>query len=120
MENVQKDSSGKLLEFARENRQKQTKAEQLLWSRLRNRKLNGFKFRRQHPIRNFILDFYCHQFLLAVEIDGDYHNQEEQKDYDSGRTFEIEELGIKVLRFTNKEVEEDIDKVLQEIAKHLQ
>ena len=119
MDNLHKGASGNTFRYARENRQNQTEAEKLLWNRIRNRKLNGFKFRRQHPISNFIADFYCHECLLAIEVDGNYHNRKEQKDYDSGRTFEVEELGIKIIRFRNEEIENDINIVLKEIKKHL-
>ena len=119
MENLHKGASSNSFEFARLNRKTQTGAEQLLWIKIRNKKLKGFKFRRQHPIGSFILDFYCHRCLLAVEIDGEYHNQTDQNDYDLGRTYELKELGIKVIRFTNKEVEEDMQRVLEEIKKHL-
>ena len=119
MDNLHKDALGNNFEYARQNRQKQTKPEKLLWNRIRNRQLKGYKFRRQHPISNFIADFYCHERLLAIETDGNYHNQEEQSDYDSGRTFEINELGIRILRFTNQEVEQDIERVLKVVKKFL-
>ena len=119
MDNLHKDALGNNFEYARQNRQKQTKPEKLLWNRIRNRQLKGYKFRRQHPISNFIADFYCHERLLAIEIDGNYHNQAEQSDYDSGRTFEINELGIRILRFTNQEVEQDIERVLKVVKKFL-
>ena len=119
MENLHKGATANSFQFARLNRQEQTKAEQLLWMKIRNKRLKGFKFRRQHPIGNFILDFYCHRCLLAVEIDGEYHNQTDQKDYDLGRSYDLKELGIKVIRFKNSEVEEDINWVIEEIKKHL-
>jgi very-short-patch-repair endonuclease len=73
-----------LLQAARELRHPQTPAEQKLWSRLRNRQLNGFKFRRQHPIDRFIIDFYCDEAKLCIEVDGDSHA--EQIEYDQART----------------------------------
>ena len=115
MENLHKGSSGKIFGYARKNRHTQTVAEKLLWMNLRNRKLNGFKFRRQHPISSFIADFYCHERLLVVEVDGNYHLEEGQNEYDIGRTYDLEGLGIKVVRFTNKEVEEQISEVLFKI-----
>ncbi|CAG0928389.1 hypothetical protein TFLX_00896 [Thermoflexales bacterium] len=80
----------------------QTPAEQKLWSRLRNRQLNGFKFRRQHPIERFIIDFYCDEAKLCIEIDGDSHA--EQIEYDQARTAYLNELGYTVIRFINREV----------------
>lgn len=96
-----------------------TNAEKVLWDRLRNRRLKGYKFRRQHPIGNFIADFFCLECNLIVEVDGEYHNEESQSQYDEGRTFELNEFSVKVVRFTNKEVIDKIDFVLKEIESHL-
>ncbi len=103
-----------LLQHARELRHPQTPAEQKLWSRLRNRQLNGFKFRRQHPIEKFIIDFYCDEAKLCIEIDGDSHA--EQIEYDQARTAYLNELGYSVIRFTNREVFNQYEAVLQHIA----
>ena len=116
---LHKGADKKLFGFARENRKKLTEAEHILWQYLRNRKLGGLKFRRQHPLGKFIADFYLHEAKLVIELDGDYHHEEEQKEYDSGRTYEIKELGIQVIRFTNNEVLKDIEKVLQTIKSYL-
>jgi very-short-patch-repair endonuclease len=118
-DNLHKGADPRLFHFARQNRQVQTEAEAIMWSHLRNRNLKGFKFRRQHPISDFIADFFCLECSLVVEVDGDYHNEREQKQYDEGRTFELGELNIKVIRFTNQEVLENIDFVLNEISSHL-
>lgn len=99
-------------------RENMTIAEKQLWSRLNSSQL-GVRFKRQHPIDIFIADFYCHQCKLVVEIDGEYHNDEDQLDYDEGRTAELERFGITVIRFTNDEVMNDIDRVVEEIRKHL-
>ena len=114
-----KGAEGKLFHFARTNRKSQTRAEEFLWSFLRDRRLNGFKFRRQHPISNFIADFYCSKCKLVIEIDGGYHDEKSQAEYDEGRAFELNELNIKVIRFTNQEVLNRIEFVLNEIAKQL-
>ncbi len=107
-----------LLAFARELRKNQTEVEDTLWQLLRNRKLGGFKFRRQHPIsEGFILDFYCAEVRLAIELDGAYHKEEKQREYDEGRTYELEKFGIKVIRFWNNEIEKDIEIVLTIILK---
>jgi very-short-patch-repair endonuclease len=108
----------KLLQAARELRQPQTPAEVKLWSRLRNRQLDGLKFRRQHPIDRFIIDFYCDETKLCVEVDGDSHA--EQIEYDQARTTCLNELGYTVIRFTNREVFAQLDAVLQQIATECQ
>ena len=95
-------------------RHPQTPAEQKLWSRLRNRQLNGFKFRRQHPIERFIIDFYCDETKLCIEIDGDSHA--EQTEYDRARTAYLNELGYTVIRFTNGEAFNQCEAVLQHIT----
>jgi very-short-patch-repair endonuclease len=118
-DNLHKGADPRLFHFARLNRQVQTEAEKILWESLRNRKLIGFKFRRQHPIADFIADFFCLECNLVVEVDGDYHNEREQKEYDERRTYELGELDIKVIRFTNQEVIENLDFVLKEISNHL-
>jgi predicted helicase/very-short-patch-repair endonuclease len=105
-----------LLENARELRKNQTDAEEMLWQILRNRQLGNLKFRRQHPLRvGFILDFYCADKKLGIEIDGGYHNSYDQKEYDSMRTEAINEYGINIIRFTNDEVINDTDSVLRQI-----
>ena len=100
--------------FARELRQPQTPAEATLWKHLRNRNLE-YKFRRQHAIKFFIIDFYCAQLKLCIEIDGDTHLEKEQKEYDTARTEYLEFLGRKVIRFTNNDVRFNIHAVVQSI-----
>lgn len=82
------------LEKARDLRLHLTDAEQRLWPSLRDRRMGGFKFRRQHPIGTYIVDFYCHQARLAIEIDGGQHNQDDQRLYDERRTAYLEAQGI--------------------------
>jgi len=117
-------SKKKIVELCRELRRNSTGSESILWANLRNRKLSGKKFNRQFPIIYqstgdlhyfFIADFYCHEKKLVIEVDGKIH--EHQKDYDEGRTAIINQLGIRVIRFTNEELSEDISKVLAEIRK---
>ena len=90
-----------------------------MWHYLRDRRLEGFKFRRQHPLQNYIADFYCHERKLVVELDGNVHNARDQKEYDGGRTYELNKVGIKVIRFSNEEVIMKIEMVLSEILNHL-
>ena len=89
-----------------------TKAELILWHKLNDKKIFKSKFRRQHPIGIFIVDFYCHEYKLVIEIDGEIHNNEENFEYDDGRTAEIQKFGITVLRFTNHQVTYKLDKVI--------
>ena len=103
--------------FARLLRKNATDAEQLLWRRLRNRQLAGFKFRRQVAIEPYIVDFVCFDARLIVEADGGQHL--EQGNYDSKRTTELRAMGYELVRFWNYEILEDIDVVLEEILKHL-
>jgi very-short-patch-repair endonuclease len=98
---------------ARELRQEMTRAEQLLWERLRNRQLAGLKFRRQHPLGPFITDFYCAEYRFVIEIDGDIHDFQEEQD--EQRTRQFEEFGYRVIRFRNEEVESNIELVLKKI-----
>jgi very-short-patch-repair endonuclease len=114
-----KGAQARLFHYARENRQQATEAEKILWKHLRNRKLKGFKFRRQSPVADFVADFFCVECNLVVEVDGKYHASIEQGQYDQGRTYELSELKIRVVRFTNDEVCKNIRLVLKEIAKHL-
>lgn len=81
-----------------------TPAEKVLWHFLKGKSVDGFKFRRQHPIKTYIVDFYCHQQKLVIEVDGSIHDESEQKEYDAGRTYALEEFGLKVIRFRNEEV----------------
>jgi very-short-patch-repair endonuclease len=101
-------------QFARELRQPLTPAEASLWRLLRNRNL-GYKFRRQHEIQVFIIDFYCAEVKLCIEIDGESHLGKEQQEYDAARTEYLESLGCKVIRFTNNDVRSNINTVVQEI-----
>ena len=102
---------------ARELRKKSTRAENIFWNLVRNRRFMNFKFRRQHPIefeyvnskRFFIADFFCFDKKLVIEIDGGIHVY--QKDYDSLRTIILNKLGMKVIRFSNKDVINNIRKI---------
>lgn len=116
---LHKGASGRQFEYARAMRRSGTDAEALLWQNLRNRNMSGFKFRRQHPVDKYIADFYCHEAKLIIEVDGKVHEDYEQKEYDAGRTYELEQLGITVLRFKNSEVENSIEEVLDQIRKYL-
>ena len=96
-----------------------TETELLLWERLRKNKNGGYRFRAQHPIGKFIADFYCHEVLLVIEIDGGIHQNEIVAERDEGRELEITNLGIKVIRFTNDEILNDLEKVATTISRVL-
>ena len=112
-------------ETVRYLRRKQTPAEQVLWEAIRNRSLKGCKFLRQYPIifedrglpRFLIADFYSHEARLVIELDGPVH--ERQKDYDDARTVAIRDLGLRVIRFKNRDVLSDIGPVMSKIEEEL-
>lgn len=114
--NLRKNVIGKLYQYAKELRQESTAAEKLLWNELRNRKLSGLKFRRQHPLDKFIVDFYCNEKKLAVELDGSIHDGNINKEYDEARTAMLAGLNITVLRFRNEEVIDCMKDVLRKIS----
>ena len=101
---------------AKELRRQPTTAEKILWEELRDRRLFGLKFRRQHPLGTYIADFYCPANRLIVEIDGDIHRF--QRENDQIRTNQLEEKGFKIIRFWNYEVEDQLDAVLGTIAEN--
>lgn len=92
-----------------------TDAESKLWQDLRGRRLQGYKFRRQHPIDDYVADFACISAKLAVEIDGATHSTEEELAHDRHRTAVLNRLGWRVIRFTNDEVYDDVDGVVEAI-----
>ncbi len=93
-DNLHKNANPKLYEYGRALRKETTEAEDKLWQYLRNKKVNGLKFRRQHPLHNYIADFYCHEAKLVIEIDGAVHTTKDNAEYDKGRTYELQELII--------------------------
>ncbi|WP_233376091.1 endonuclease domain-containing protein [Maribellus sp. CM-23] len=103
-----------ILEKAKALRKSMTDAEKILWERLKNKQILNLRFRRQHPIDIFISDFYCHTVRLVIELDGKIHKA--QKEYDEGRTAEMERFDIQVIRFRNEEIENDIENVINKIG----
>jgi very-short-patch-repair endonuclease len=93
-----------LFEFAKRMRYAPTPAEHVMWEILNTGELSQYKFRRQHPIGNFIADFYSHRLVLVIEIDGGYHLETAQKEFDIIRDEDMHRLGISVLRLKNEEV----------------
>ncbi len=102
---------------AKELRKNMTKAEKLLWQELNGKKFGSYKFRNQHPISKFIIDFYCHKKRLGIEIDGAIQNTKGHKFNDNDRTGILNDFGITILRFKNEEVFNDLEKVKSEILK---
>jgi very-short-patch-repair endonuclease len=114
-DNMWKGAPASIFANAIKLRETQTEAEELLWLALKNNQVDGYKFRRQHPISLYIADFYCHKLKLVIEIDGGYHLVEEQQVLDKERTATIEFLGLKVIRFTNEEVLMKLPEVIDNI-----
>jgi very-short-patch-repair endonuclease len=106
---------GYIFDLCRRLRKRQTKAERLLWECLRAKRLNGMKFRRQHPLGRYIADFYCPEAHLVIELDGKIHQIKDQKEYDGSRQEVIGMRGIRVLRIKNEEIEQDIESVIRKV-----
>ena len=100
-------------------RKEMSKTEIGLWMGLQGRQLDGFKFRRQHGIGPYVVDFYCAEARLAIELDGDSHSTPEARQYDASRDKFISKQNVKVVRFTNREVYENFEGVLQKIRELL-
>jgi len=105
----------RLKERRRELRKNMTNAGVILWYELKGKKLNGYKFRRQHSIGDYIADFYCPMLKLAIEVDGATHSTTDEVDYDTERQAELENFGISFLRFRNEEVYQDKLNVIERI-----
>ena len=112
-------SNAKTFQYAHKLRRQMTDAEKSLWKHLCRNQLDGYRFKRQHPIINYIADFYCHKAKLIIEVDGKIHEQNEQIIHDRERTTKIETLGCRVMRFTNTEVMNQIEYVIMSIRKEL-
>jgi very-short-patch-repair endonuclease len=100
-------------------RNQSTEAEKQLWAYLHNRQLDGIKFRRQHPVGNYVLDFYCPEANLCIEVDGSGHLDPEQIQHDLERTRFLQEQGIRIIRFWNTDIFDHMDVVLDVIAKEV-
>ena len=104
-----------LLEFAKIMRQNATDAEHLMWQLLRAKRFMNLKFRRQHVIAPYIVDFYCHELGLLIELDGSQHGTGDAIEYDTERTKFLEVLGLKVVRYWNHDVLGRTDVVLEDL-----
>ena len=105
-----------LKELARKLRKNMTASEKLLWNELKGNKLLGFDFDRQRPIDNYIVDFFCKDLMLAIEIDGIVHDNEESKEKDIIRQEKLESLGVRFLRFKDEDVKTDLSEVVRAIT----
>ena len=107
-----------LKEFAHKNKKNPTEAERYLWEYLRAENI-GARFKRQHIIDKYIVDFVCLDSNLVIEVDGGYHSEPEQMRYDENRTIRLNHLGFKVLRYQNDDIQSDIDSIIEEIQANL-
>ena len=108
-----------LTALARENRKNPTPAEALIWQKvLRSKQLDLYKFHRQKPIGPYIVDFYCAELRLVIEIDGDSHA--EQAGYDADRTAYLNNLGLRVLRYANRKVLGNLSGIFDDLSAHIQ
>ena len=108
-----------IIDRANHLRRFMTMTERELWKHIRKRKIKGYKFRRQHPVKNMIVDFFCFEGKLAIEVDGEIHQSRYQSERDRERTIMLNSLGINEIRFSNKEILTNIDSVLQKIEESL-
>lgn len=106
-------------ELRKQLRNNATPAEKKLWEALKGKQLDGFKFRRQHSIDRYILDFFCPTANLAIELDGDSHYTDEAKEYDQIRDNYLQSVGINVIRYSNQEIYENLEGVLEDIRSYL-
>ena len=105
-----------LVKRARELRSNMTKAEIILWSRIRSKKINGYKFRRQQPLLDYIVDFYCDELNLIIEVDGEIHYFSERKSYDLKRDNLLKINGYHIIRLSNLEVETELNSTIAKIT----
>ncbi len=110
-----KNAKPEIFALGRKLRKQLTVAEKILWRELRGKKVNGLRFRRQHPISRFVVDFYCHEKKLVIELDGEIHDTKEAKEKDESRTLALETLGLRVIRFRNEDVIDKLENVMEKI-----
>ena len=104
-----------IFKLARELRKDETKVEKMLWNKLNKNQILGLHFRRQHPINIFVADFYCPRIKLIIEVDGSIHEIFEYAEHDIGRSEILNDFGIKVIRFTNEQILNDLDGTIKQI-----
>jgi leucyl-tRNA synthetase len=114
-----KYASPNMVAIARSLRKEATLAEDILWQAVRDRQVDNYKIRRQHPIENYIVDFVCIETKLIIEVDGEYHNMPDQIKLDAQRTADLDFMGYSLIRFTNKQVEENLQQCILELKAKL-
>ncbi|MDQ3683917.1 MAG: endonuclease domain-containing protein [Bacteroidota bacterium] len=112
--NMHFSASKTIFQYAEALRKNMTEAEKIVWERFCKNQL-GVRIRRQHPIYKYIADYYCHELKLVIEIDGGIHMIKENKKYDISRDITLSEFGIQIVRFTNDQVINQIDQIIEEI-----
>ncbi len=112
--NMHFGASGRIFSNAKHLRNTMTFAEKLLWSRIRNKQLE-YPFRRQHPSSNYVVDFFCFQLNLGIEVDGSIHSEKVVMQEDESKQLSLESYGLYIIRFTNEEVIKNIDNVVASI-----
>src|SRR5258706_13069581 len=112
-------ASGDIFAKAKALRLNTTETEKLLWEKIGQNQLSRFRFKRQHPIAHYIVDFYCHKAKLIIELDRGYHNEADQMINDEFRTDELTDLGLMVLRFSNEEVRSRMEAAIKRISDYL-
>ncbi len=112
-------ASGRIFGNAKSLRKNMTYAEKLLWSRIRDNKI-GYYFRRQHPLSNYVVDFFCHQVSLVIEVDGDVHADKTVQLEDKDKEESIKSYGLHMIRFTNDEVIKDVNGIVRMIKSEAQ
>ncbi len=117
--NMHYSASKTIFQYAEVLRKNMTKAEEIVWERLCKNKL-GVRIRRQHPIYKYIADYYCHELKLVIEIDGEIHLSKENKESDISRDITLNEFGIQIIRFTNDQVINNLDHIIDEIKKKIE
>jgi len=114
-ENMHYGATADIFQTAAILRRDMTSAEIELWEKLKANQLDGLKFRRQHPISRYIVDFYCHKHKLVIELDGGIHLKKEVAKHDMEREIELKKLGLTVIRFKNEDIFNKMDTVLEKI-----
>ncbi len=108
-----------IFQYAETLRKNMTPTEKIIWERVCRNQL-GFRIRRQHPVWKYIADYYCHEVKLIIEVDGEIHSTKENKAYDINRDVTLNEFGIETIRFSNEQVMNEIDYVIDEIKKKIE
>jgi very-short-patch-repair endonuclease len=109
----------RLLGIAYDLRKAMTEPEKVLWKKLRNRKIMGYRFRRQHPINDFVVDYFCYEAKLVIELDGAVHDGISQEERDQERSKVLNSFGLNVIRFRNEEILNNLDIVMLKISEQL-